>query len=359
MSTQEHKPTVEVLVAGDNAFVRNALCQMIESEQSFHIVGTAETGLEAVEKVARLQPDVVALDVEMPSFTSLETLKQIMRESPRPVILVNSLGDQGWETEHEALELGAFDCVSRRVPSTAIEMTWVREDLVHKIKAAAQASVSPPRWPQPAERPAHLTTTPAVCPVPAIVAIGVSTGGPTALEEMLPKLPRDLPVAMLVVQHMPAGFTAPFAKRLNSLSKVAVLEANDGMPVKRGHVYIAPAGMHMTVRRLCSCGEVLHLSTAPNTTQHRPSVDVMMFSVADTYHARAMGIIMTGMGADGALGMQAIFHAGGMTVGQDEASCAVYGMPRSCAEMGILRRVAPLADIPGQILSAVQYYKPH
>jgi two-component system chemotaxis response regulator CheB len=179
------------------------------------------------------------------------------------------------------------------------------------------------------------------------------------LQEILPSFPQDLPVGILVVQHMPPGFTGPFAKRLNNLCQVTVQEAEPGMGVERGHVYIAPAGKHMTVRRRSSSEAVLQISTTPQNTLHTPSVDVMMLSVAEAFHSLAMGVIMTGMGADGALGMKGIFQEGGITLGQDEATCAVYGMPRSCAEMGILRRVAPLLEIPRQILSALAYRKPH
>ena len=192
---------------------------------------------------------------------------------------------------------------------------------------------------------------------PAIVAIGASTGGPTALEQLLPALPEDLPVGVLVVQHMPLGFTGPFTERMNALSKVEVVQAQEGMPVERGRVYIAVAGQHMTVRRRSGNDVTLNLSPTP-THIHTPSVDVMMASVAEAYHARAMGIIMTGMGNDGALGMRAIHREGGLTVGQSETSCAVYGMPRCCAEMGILTRVVPLAAILDEILTAVHYYKP-
>jgi two-component system chemotaxis response regulator CheB len=178
------------------------------------------------------------------------------------------------------------------------------------------------------------------------------------LQEVLPTLPADLPVGVLVVQHMPPGFTGPFAKRLNNLCQVHVHEAEEGMVLSRGHVYLAPAGQHLTVRRRSSTEVVLQVSSTPSDVVHVPSVDIMMRSVAEVFRSLAMGVIMTGMGADGALGMQAIFREGGLTVGQDEASCAVYGMPRTCAEMGVLRRVVPLHEISSQILSALGYRKP-
>lgn len=359
MSVSWPNSDIKVLVADDSAFMRTALARMIESDASLHVVGTAQNGLEALEKIGRLQPDVVTLDIAMPGLNGLETLKRVMRDSPRPVIMVSSLTQEGADTTLEALALGAFDYVPKQLSYASLDIVKVRDDLVSKIKAAARSRLYGFRQvPRTEFRSAPVAATP-YHGVPSIVAIGTSTGGPRALQEILPALPQDLPVGVLVVQHMPPGFTGPFAKRLNGLCKVAVHEAEPGMLVERGHVYIAQAGKHMTVCRRTSSQAVLHLSSTPNSTIHKPSVDVMMLSVAETFRSLAMGVIMTGMGADGALGMKAIFQAGGLTVGQDEATCAVYGMPRSCAEMGILKRVVPLPDIPRQILSALAYRKPH
>lgn len=200
--------------------------------------------------------------------------------------------------------------------------------------------------------------TPAPSPslsAPAVVAIGASTGGPKALQEVLPALPADLPAGILIVQHMPAGFTGPFAWRLNNLCRVPVQEAEAGMVFTRGHVYLAPAGRHLTVRRRSPSEVVLQVSAIPRDFAHIPSVDLMMLSVAEVFGSLAIGIILTGMGGDGALGMQAIFREGGLTIGQDEATCAVYGMPRTCAELGVLKRVVPLHEISRQILFALGY----
>lgn len=359
MSVSRPNSDVTVLVADDSAFMRTALSRLIESDASLHVVGTAQTGLEALEKISRLQPDVVTLDIEMPGLNGLETLKRVMRDSPRPVIMVSSLTQEGANATLEALELGAFDYVPKQLSYVSLDIVKVRDDLVNKIKAAAHSRpYALGRIRRPESRSGEVAATPYLG-APSIVAIGTSTGGPKALQEVLPSLPQDLPVGVLIVQHMPPGFTAPFAKRLNNLCKVTVHEAEPGMPVERGHIYIAPAGKHMTVRRRTSSEVALHISTTPDNTLHIPSVDVMMLSVAETFHSRAMGVILTGMGADGALGMKAIFQEGGLTVGQNEATCAVYGMPRSCAEMGILKRVVPLLEIPRQILSALAYRKPH
>jgi len=351
------KSCVKVLIADDSAFMRSALSRMIESDESLRVVGTAQTGGEAIQQILELQPDVMTLDIHMPGMDGLQTLKRVMAETPLPVIMVSSLTQDGAEVTVEALGLGAFDCVSKGLNYLALDVVRVRDELVGKIKAAAQsgrrrraraeahvapARVTPPRGVVPAEPPSA-----------DIVAIGTSTGGPKALLDVLPVLPKDLPVAVLVVQHMPMGFTGPFAHRLNGLCQVVVHEAEPGMRIEPGHVYLAGAGKHMTVRRVG--GETFLQTPAEPDMLHVPSVDVMMVSVAEAFQARAVGIILTGMGADGALGMQAIYRAGGLTIGQDEATCAVYGMPRTCAEMKVLKRVVGLQEVPRQILQAVGY----
>ncbi|MGH8335384.1 MAG: CheB methylesterase domain-containing protein, partial [Gammaproteobacteria bacterium] len=232
------------------------------------------------------------------------------------------------------------------------------DDLVAKIRAASETNhrrrlntaLTKPL-------PSRTSTSRTALAQPSVVALGTSTGGPKALQQILPLLPGDLPVGVLVVQHMPCGFTGPFAQRLDRICQVKVEEAAHDQPVEAGVVYIAPAGQHLTVMRRSPAQVVTRLSATPEATLHRPSVDVMMLSVAEVFGALAMGVIMTGMGADGVQGMKAIGKAGGLTVGQDEASCAVYGMPRSCAEAGVLQRVVTLTQIPCEILQATQYHE--
>lgn len=359
MSLSTSNSRVKVLIADDSAFMRIALSRMVESDESLCVVGTAQTGPETLTKIDQLQPDVVTLDINMPGLSGLEILKRVMHDSPRPIIVVSSLAQEGAEATLEALALGAFDCLAKRLNYGSLDIVKAQDELVGKIKAAAcSARTARRRSPRVNRLPSPPVAASLTLSAPTVVAIGTSTGGPKALQEILAALPADLPVGVLIVQHMPVGFTGPFAKRLNNLCHVHVHEAEDGMALTRGHIYLAPAGQHLTVRRRSPAEVVLQVSSTPSDVIHIPSVDIMMLSVAEVFHSLAMGIIMTGMGADGALGMQAIHREGGLTVGQDEATCAVYGMPRTCAEMGILKRVVPLNEIPKQILSALGYRKP-
>jgi two-component system chemotaxis response regulator CheB len=348
---------IRVLVADDSAFMRTALTRMIESDPALRVSDTAQSGSEALEKIRLSQPDVVTLDVEMPGLDGLETLRRIMKDFPRPVIMVSSLTQEGAETTLEALDIGAFDYVPKQLSYVSLDIIKIRDDLVAKIKAAAKMD-------RPAvKKPAQAAVIPSIpvhntfSVVPEIVALGTSTGGPKALQQILPLLPADLGVGVLIVQHMPPGFTGPFARRLNNLCKISVREATQGEPIAPGAVYIAPAGQHMIASRRGPSSVIIQLSDSPDGLLHKPSVDVMMLSIAEVFRELTMGIIMTGMGADGVQGMRAIANAGGLTVGQDELSCVVYGMPRSCAEAGILKRVVPLNDIPAVILQATRYRK--
>jgi two-component system, chemotaxis family, protein-glutamate methylesterase/glutaminase len=359
VNTELNQSQVRVFIVDDSAFMRTALARMVAHDPDLQVVGTAASGTEALQRVVALDPDVITLDVQMPDLDGLETLRLIMAQFPRPVIMVSSVTLEDTEATFNALAAGAFDYVPKQLSSTSLGILHIREDLITKIKTAAESRhsrdhLTPPRIPPHA---AELPRTETLPSTPAIVALGISTGGPKALQEILPALPGDLSVPILVVQHMPAGFTAPFAKRLNHLCTISICEAAHGEVVQPGVVYLAPAGSQMTVDRPASSRIVICLSNQPENQLHVPSVDVMMQSVASAFHSEAMGIIMTGMGSDGAQGMRAIRREGGFTVGQDQPSCAVYGMPRACAELGILDRVVPLSQIPHEILQATRYRK--
>lgn len=350
---------IRVMVVDDSAFMRTALSRMICSEPGFEVVGTASNGSDALKKIPSLNPDVVTLDIEMPVLDGLSTLRHIMAEFPRPVIMVSAVTEKDAETTFNALAAGAFDYIPKQLSSASLDILHIQHDLVAKLRAAAESRVSLPLATLSRKPPQSALADYAdpASKVPAIVAIGTSTGGPKALQEILPLLPRELSVPILIVQHMPPGFTAPFAQRLNSLCSVTVREAAHREFLQPGVVYIAPAGRHMSVERPSDSRPYLSLNTQPEDCLHIPSVDIMMRSVAAAFKNSAMGVILTGMGADGAEGMTAIHRQGGLTIGQDEASCTVYGMPRACAELGILSRVVPLSQISAQIVRATSYRK--
>lgn len=350
------RPQIRVLIVDDSAFMRIALARMIASDPALLVAGTACSGSEALDQIVALDPDVITLDVAMPGIDGLETLRRIMAQFPRPVIMVSSVTEKDAESTFTALAAGAFDYVPKQLSSTSLEIVHIQHDLIAKIKAAVESRLqhsAPPRRKPPQ---AALSFEQQILSIaPAIVAIGTSTGGPQALQQILPLFPRDLAVPILIVQHMPPGFTAAFAQRLNSLCSVPVREAAHHDPVLPGVVYIGPAGIHMTVERPVGSRPLICLTPERGSLLHIPSVNILMQSVAATFHSLALGVIMTGMGDDGSTGMAAIHREGGLTIGQDEASCVVYGMPRVCAELGILNRIVPLAQIPEQILQATRY----
>ena len=357
MMNADNNSPIRVLIADDSAFMRAALSRLVSSDSSLQVVGTAHNGADAVAKALSLNPDVITLDLDMPGVNGLEALQSIMAQCPRPVIMISSLTQQGADSTLNALASGAFDYIPKQLATNSLDIDHLRDQLIVKIKAAAElyrrcSSSAVPRKPV---RPVSESVSSAVAP--AAIAIGTSTGGPKALQDILPQLPSDLSVPVLVVQHMPPGFTEPFARRLNGLCSIRVCEAAHDDDLQAGVVYLAPSGFHMTVQRTDDTHARILLSDDPRGQLHHPSVDVLMLSLAEQFGPRAMGIVMTGMGSDGVIGMTAIHRRGGVTLGQDEASSAVYGMPRACALAGCLTQVISVAQIPQQILLATRYRK--
>jgi len=351
MLIEHFRQPIRVLIADDSAVMRSALSRLLQSDKDIKVIGLAKDGLNALQQVRTLDPDVVTLDVEMPVMNGLEALDRIMHENPRPVIMFSSLTEEGAEATLDALALGAFDYVPK--PAGYAGAHGVRDELIAKVKAAyasrarlgasavhAASFTQPPPAPRPAPASASIS----------LVAIGCSTGGPAALHRILPMLPGDFPAPLLVVQHMPPGFTTPFARRLNGLCQLKIEEASQGQALEPGTVSIAPAGWQITVQRR-GVSLTASLSKEPAGVMHIPSVDVMMLSVAEVCGRHALGVILTGMGSDGEHGMRALYSCGAMTIGQDERTCAVYGMPRACAEQGTLRKVLPLDAIPIELVA--------
>jgi len=357
--TQPRKFPVRVLVADDSAFMRAALRRMLESDKDIQVIATAHDGRSAVELCAQHDPDVITLDLEMPVMNGLQALQRIMQKRPRPVIMVSSLTTEGAETTLEAFSLGAFDCIPKPMSAASLDIIQVREELVAKVKAAftsrdhyaVTATVSDlKKAPVAGLLPAEPLRPGSAMP---IVCLGCSTGGPAALQQILPALPRDLPAAVVIVQHMPVGFTGPFARRLNSLCDLRVEEAAADRVLEAGCVLIAPAGSHLTFVRQNYSKYAVSLSNVRNGFLHMPSVDVMMKSAAAVFEGPVIGVILTGMGADGCEGMQALHARGAFTIGQDERTSVVYGMPRACAETGVLDKSVPLDQVAAEVVRAV------
>jgi len=340
---------IRVLVVDDSALMRKLIPQILQSESSIQVVGTAMDGNFGLKKIEELRPEVVTLDLEMPGMGGLEMLKEIMRRHRVPVIVVSSHSTEGASVTLKALALGAFDFVAKPHDVWA-RMPEVTSDLIAKIKAAAQSQgVRPAPMANPQPRSEKAVLTPKSQPS-RIVAIGVSTGGPNAMQYLLSQLPRDFPGSIVVVQHMPEGFTEMFARRLDEICSISVKEAQSGDLLLAGRALICPGSRHLKVKKL-PLGDVAILSDEPRVNGHRPSVDVLFKSVAEEFGTRGIAVLMTGMGDDGAQGMGAVREAGGMTIAQSEESCVVFGMPKAAIERGYATRVVALDGLAHTLLA--------
>ncbi|HSD26017.1 MAG TPA: chemotaxis response regulator protein-glutamate methylesterase [Vicinamibacteria bacterium] len=336
---------IRVLVVDDSAFVRKAVERMLGGADDIEVVGFAADGEEGLARARELQPDVVTLDVRMPRLGGLETLERLMAEQPVPVLLMSTLTQEGAEVTLRGLELGALDFVDKSSVQP-MSMLSLADELVAKIRALGGARVRP--------RPRPAASASAVAPAaPAeCVVIAASTGGPAALQTVVGGLPAGFPAAVLVVQHIPRGFTRSLAERLNARSSLPVREARDGELVGPGSVLVAPAGIHSRVVRRRGRVEVA-LEEEPRGALHRPSADVVMGSTAEVFGPASVGVVLTGMGSDGTEGLRAIREKGGLTVAESEATSVIYGMPKAAIEAGVVQRVVPLEKVAGEILAAV------
>ena len=333
---------VRVLVVDDSALMRKLISQILERDSDIEVVGTAMDGQFGLRKIEELRPQVITLDLEMPRMDGMEMLRQITKRYHLPVIVVSAHSTDGASATFKALGLGAFDFVAKPRNAASAHMEEIAADLVNKIKAAAKAQVI--LQPTPLLTELVKANKPAVRPrkePTRIVAIGVSTGGPNALQYALAQLPGDFPGSIVVVQHMPEGFTEMFARRLNECCAIDVKEAQSGDLLIAGRALICPGNRHMKVRRM-PMGNIVVLSDEDRVNGHRPSVDVLFRSVAAEFGGRAIGVLMTGMGDDGAFGMGLLKAAGAMTMAQSEESCTVYGMPKAAIERGYVTRVVGL-----------------
>jgi two-component system chemotaxis response regulator CheB len=320
--------------------------QMLGLDPEIEVIGTAMDGLFALKKIPDLKPDVITLDMSMPRMDGIETLRHIVDDFGIPVIVVSSLAKRDTELTFQALEIGAFDFVTKPQDAISVHIKDIGDELIEKVKAAynnpdARMKVKKiiPLPEQKEKRTERVKTG-----AGKLLAIGSSTGGPNALSYLLPQLPEDFPASIMIAQHMPAGFTEMFANRLDSCCRIKVKEARDGDLIIPGRALVAPGGRHLKVRRM-PLGSIAVLSDSPNVNGHRPSVDVLFRSVASEYGKDAAGLILTGMGADGAEGMGEIMKHGGYTMAQDEESCVVFGMPKSAIERHYVKEIIDLSEM--------------
>ncbi len=348
-----HNRRIRVLVVDDSAFMRNALTRMISSDPELLVVGNARDGVEAVDKVISLKPDIVTMDIEMPKMNGLEALKLIMEKNPVPVMMVSSLTTEGAKVTLEALSLGAVDFIPKNLANLSVNIMKIKEHLLEKLKFIGRKGIVPRRRKRrPPETVVKRRSFEGQRRI-GVVAVGCSTGGPKALQEILPQIPEDLPVGIVVAQHMPPNFTGPFAERLNGLCRVKVTEARNGDTVGPGRVLIAPGGAHMRVMRKGAINAVVSITPDSGESIYKPSVDILMLSVAESFPGRTLGVILTGMGDDGLRGMTKIKQDGGKTIAQDEESCIVYGMPKAVVNAGVADKVVPVEEIAGEIINSV------
>jgi two-component system, chemotaxis family, protein-glutamate methylesterase/glutaminase len=345
---------IKVLVVDDSAFMRKVISDILSSDEYIEVVGTARNGKDGIEKAQLLKPHVITLDVEMPVMDGITALKELQELDPVPkIIMLSSLTNNGGEATMKALDAGAFDFVLKPTSSIVhFNINDIKEDLIKKVKSAVTSNLL--RYTEQSIAPIRIKTETKQGTQPQgnlkyIIAIGTSTGGPRALQQLIPYLPANIPAAILIVQHMPPGFTKSLASRLDGLSEINVKEAENGDILKAGWAYLAPGDYHMSLNK-ASKEFVINLNQEPPMTGHRPSVNYMMNSVADCGHKNLIAVMMTGMGSDGSLGIAKIKSVGGNTIAQNEETCVVYGMPKSAVIAGAIDKIVPLNDIAKEII---------
>ena len=352
---------ISVLVVDDSTFMRNTITSLLEQDSEIKVVGTARNGQEALEKAEELDPDVMTLDVDLPRLDGLGVLQQLMKKTPIPVLMVSSLTQSGAESTLKALEYGALDFIPKTM---SCDRECFGAELQRKVRAIArrktiiklkyrrinQIQVPVPR-PQPSQ-PADYVQTPCTGPRDLVV-IGVSTGGPPVVQKILSALPADLPACILIAQHMPAAFTNPFAKRLDSVCQIGVTEAQDGDKFKTGHAYVCPGGKHLGIRMRGPLPEIF-VAEEPRDALYKPSANVLFETAGKAMGRRTLGAILTGMGSDGCEGAKVLKEKGGCLIAQNEASCVVYGMPKAIVDNKLANLILDVDDIANAIITTVR-----
>lgn len=353
---------IKVLVVDDSAFMRKMISDIINSSPELEVIAKARNGKDAISKTKDLQPDVITMDIEMPEMDGLTALKNIMKETPVPVIMLSSLTSQGAEQTLRALQLGAVDFITKPSGQISLDIEQVSDDIIKKVKAVAGTKRNVINLYSSTEIPIPRKSIPVKTinsdeVLNQLVLIGTSTGGPKALHQVIPRLPARIDAAFLVVQHMPPGFTRSLAERLDSLSEVRVKEAEDGEKVLPGYVYIAPGDYHMmlNVQGTNKAKQLyIHLDKSAPRGGLRPAVDVLLESAAEKSWFPMLCVIMTGMGSDGAAGIRKLRERGARIIAEDPSTCIIYGMPKAAIETGMVDKIVPLPDISEEILKMLK-----
>ncbi len=369
---------IRVLIVDDSAFMRRAISSLLKDELDIKVIGQAKDGEDAIKQIVDLKPDIVTMDIEMPKMDGLTALKIIMEKNPLPVIMLSSLTEEGAKSTLDALDYGAADYIPKNLSNVSLNIIKIKDDLISKIRAITANKIIYRVKPVKSSFENNeqilyklnknklqnnnnnnagkisyndnINLANKLYYKKEIVAIGSSTGGPKALQEIIPLLSADFPLPLLLVQHMPKAFTGQFAQRLSSISHIKVIEAAGDEIIKPGVAYLAPGDKHLSVKKDVREGMRIFVSEEPKHLINRPSVTVMMKSVAEEYHEKSIAVILTGMGSDGLEGMSAIKKYGGSTIAQDEATCVVYGMPKAAIDAGVVDKVLPIYKIAEEII---------
>lgn len=355
-----HRKIIKVLVVDDSAFMRKLIQEFLSEDEKIAVIGTARNGKDALAKIRLLKPDVITMDVEMPIMTGLEALKLIMEEDPLPVIMLSSTTREGAENALLAMDYGAVDFIAKPSGTISLDLHLIKEELIEKVLNAAEATLHPQKF-QPAKekqidiskKEPFLTDSRYDKSNQTIVLIGTSTGGPRALQKVLSGLPGNLKAPVLIVQHMPPGFTKSLAQRLDQLSELSVKEAEEGDVCLNGHAYVAPGDYHLNI--IQGAKLTLSLSKEPPVSGHRPSVDFMFGSASELKDVKKIAVIMTGMGADGSKGLVQLVHNGQtVSIAESKDTCVVYGMPKAATATGLVTYTAPLHEIANRIVKLAE-----
>ena len=352
---------IRVLVVDDSALMRQFISDILRTDPRIEVAGTARDGRDALAQIKAVKPDIVTMDVEMPNMDGLKALEEIMKTNPMPVIMLSTMTQDGADTTLKALALGCVDFIGKPSGSISLNIKDIGREIIDKVIAASTAKVrtkagvfgTPARTAAPAQEFRRMTPPMMGTGRYDIVAIASSTGGPMALSDLLPKLPKKFPVPIVITQHMPKEFTGSFAKRLNEASQIEVVEGFEGLTLKPGRAVIAPGGSHLIVRRrqgTAVCG----LSDAPPVLSVKPAANIMFLSVADEYGGNVLCIILTGMGRDGTDGAIALKRRGAYVIAESQKTCVVYGMPKAAADAGIVDEILPLNEIPDAMVRIVR-----